>query len=214
MASVAQPWDELPNPAGFLPLSEQIKTIHMVPKIYSWRPSAPTAKVKPRTSLFARDHFGVAIRRGDIVLGTSSSPEVLRIEEIVLDDSKGNPHTDVGHSRFVMDRATGQIFSYSSNWQAKDSIQPLDMSWWGTGIGLVGSDDMSFVRGQLSPTDYMEVAFQHFKARCRPVYGEDLKLRSVSQHLITSLLSPNEMDLLEHYIASKRVPYTGDPIAL
>lgn len=208
MTAFAQPWATIPNP-GFLPLSEQIKSIHMVPSLNYARGrfSSQTAPkgFKPRTAPMARDHFGFPLKRGEAVLSTTKSPEILLIEEILLDDGRGNPLVEAYGDRFYLELATGQIYcrSYSSVTQSYER-RPVAMDWWGSGLGLVGSQQMQ--KDPSTGKDCMEMALQIAKIRGRQVHGEK-KLRNLSQGLVVSPQATEDLNLLEGYMASLEIPY-------
>ncbi len=208
MTALAQPWTIFPNP-GFLPLSEQVKNIHMVPSLdYArGRFSSQTAPkgFKPRRSPLARDHFGFPLRKGEVVLSTTKSPEILFIEEIVLDDGRGNPHIEAYGDRFYLELATGQIYSrrYSSTTGSYES-RPVDMDWWGSGLGLVGSQRLQ--KDPANGRDCMELGLQLAKIRGRQVHG-DKKLRNLSQDLVVSPQATEDLNRLEGYMDSLKVPH-------
>ena len=215
MSSYAEdrPWLSIPNPFGFEPLYEQVKHIYQSPPRGYSKPKG----VKQRTAPLGRDWLGAGFQKGDVVQGTvSGTTELLVVEEIFLDDGKGQPYT--WNTHLVLQKSSGRILQAVNRWNYNGSqrqhtleIQPVEMSWIGNHLGLV-SLNSSLHQGL--DDDYVALAFQTFRVRCKPLVNSKWTTnakRSLTQGQVTVIGQDSDRSLLELRLNCRDVPLMGEP---
>lgn len=208
-----RPWEGLPNPFGFPPLSEAAKSVYQYPSSllnslgYVSNAGKKPSKSRPqRSSSVGRDWLGTGFQRGDLLLVASGNTlSVFKADEIFLDDASGAPYLHRSGG-LVIHKPTGDIFQANKDWtggSGKIILTPVDPTWIGTNLGLVamGRD----VNG-LSD-DFELLGFQSFKVRAEP-FGDsnNTAKRSFPQEHVTVYGSALSEDEVERKMLSRNTP--------
>jgi len=202
-----RPWEQIPNPFGFLPVSEQLKQIHS--------PQGPGSG--KRTAPFAKDWLGQSFTKGDLLIGTRlQSNGLFEVDEIVLDDGKGNPYQGYSYGLHLNTR-DHQLYWASHPYDPLKNarltaVQLIDPSWISPHLGLFAPSRRSFYYD--IPPEFTALAFQSFRVRVKPVDG-DPKRRSLGPDQITAVGgAPLTRELSELHLQALKIPFLGDPIVL
>lgn len=207
-----KPWLDIPNPFGFMPLYEQINHIYPMPA-----PNYSGAKPKGvhrRTAPIGRDWLGVGFQKGDLILGSvRNTNELLEVDEIFLDDGRGNPYSD-SHTNLVLQKSTGRVLRFSREWNSSKNtttvrLQPVDMSWIGNHLGLLGSDNAKNLGD-----DFIDLSFQTFRVRAKALVTRSWDSgakRSLTQHQVTVLGQDADRGLIDLRLACDEIPLIGNP---
>lgn len=203
----AEPWKHLPNPFGFPEIGEQAQHIH-----YPMTP-IPGSKTKAvqRTSPYAKDWLGVLFSKGDLVLTrTSDIHKIMEVEEIFLDDARGNPYTADYYHRLAVHKASGLLYIVETQWQGPTVLKEVDPSWIGYHLGLVARK-----RDVLLPPEFESVEGQGYRARCMPIDGNIYSARkSIEQKHLSVFGVQIDRATTELYQAARVLPLTGREIKL
>lgn len=205
-----QPWLDIPNPFGFTPLYDQIN--HIYP-LTSPNYSGAKSKVHRRTAPVGRDWLGVGFQKGDIILGSvGKTNELLEVDEIFLDDGRGNPYGS--WTGLVLEKSSGRVFKVIRQWDPVKraqwtELQAVEMSWIGNQLGLLGSDaDLTLGDG------FIALHFQSFRVRAKALVTRSWDSgakRSLAQHQVTVLGQDADRELLDLRLACSEIPLVGDP---
>lgn len=219
-----QPWEDLPNPFGFLPLSEQVRQV--APSIPRQVPGGP--KRKRRTSQVGRDSFGIGFSVGDFLISSMGGhAEIVRVEEIVLDGMDGTPH--LTGPAMLLDQGAGQLFRFRINYgtiqgnlgagyvrasgQNELNLMPVDMGWLGAHLGLIEVEWNRHQYGGVSgpPVGFTLVGLQSFKIKAQKLHDPRSKAVSLTQDRLTAYEQlPTDSALLESYLAALPLPLLLD----
>lgn len=202
-----RPWEDLPNPYRFPPLWEQAQNIYTAPPDIYRQPRG----VFQRTSPVGRDWLGVGFQKGDILLANvKNENELFEVDEIFLDDSRGQPYSRGGN--LAVEKSSNEIFLVGFQrqpgpgvYRSFTTLQRIDRDWIGTHLGVVVYDGTP---GGLDAS-FAEIRLQTFRVRCKPLGGG--KKRNLSQDQITVFGQDLDRNLLEPYLASRAIPFIGDP---
>lgn len=223
-SSAGKPWEELPNPFGFLPLRDQIGSMlsykpNQNHNRYATQSQHPHSLAALRTSAVGRDWLGVGFQVGDTLLAATGSGELkyVTVERIVLDQEPGNPYQiepyaknrvlGYDNSRYLLlHRSTGTFYEGRGSWRNRNghaSIQEVDSSWISNGLGLLNKNLVFRVH-----EDFDYVQFQSLQLRARPVNGG--RAGYFHQHQVS--VPGIDQQLMSTYLEAKKVPLIGDEI--
>lgn len=212
----SRPWTMIPNPLGFPDLYAQSRSAIVAPtKLKSYDPTTGLSVKRPRVPQrkvpYAKDWLGRSFTKGDLLLGTGGSENIFfEVDEILLDDSLGQPYLD-DCGGILVDTNDSNVYQLGNNRRDRTTIQLIDPSWIGTQLGLVLDPNPHFHHYYRDvPSNFRGAHFQSFKVRAKPISGD--KRRSLTQNQITVVGEPLDRRTLELYLAAKEVPLVGDPI--
>lgn len=198
-----QPWQELPRLLEFPSLAELTAQ-----PIYQTPPrGAGGNRAKRRTSSIGRDRLGRSFRRGDqlqaIVSGTL---EFVKVDEIFLDDTEGQPYGSVGYWNwlFFLHQASGELFKESRGPNNQSVLVPLDMDWRGTHLGLI--EATSFPYYVTIPAGFTPIKFQDFKVRCIPLETANARKLTLDPDNLSVLEAPLPVSELQLYREARKMP--------